>query len=752
MDNRPLTRVTKANIKSPSELLGYLQKLSRHAADGDAAKVLEAIARLPHECLGAPRAILLRACPDGGPCLPITSHNVSWGLPADCHSPEGCIVRQAILTQTPQFADHLCDPLSACADIVGQSSDEFLACIPVVANTDSEAALVCTRHRDAPLKVWEIEFLNVLANHAAYALRHRSRDDQAIGLRIQPLQRLEEAVESSYRLQELLDALLPEMLELLGAETGSVMLCEDDRHRVVSHVGLPAGVEHEHHSHKSCTVSARVLASRRSVLLHGPLDTEAYPGATPRHDIGSAIVAPLMSNRKPIGLLSINRTHRSRPFSQNELVLTRVASQFLTLAVDNARLYDMVKSQTRHFGNLYQVAKSITAKLQLESLVRVITRRLRSLVLCDACAVFLRNNRADRLEMAGGNVVPGDDTEYAQLADALARTVSSSKRVLAVTNLSDHKDPTVVEIADKLGLRSAVLATFTTKRRHSGAIGVFSRKAGAFDRQDASLVLGLTELAGIAIENAWLYEQQAIMANISEKELRPKTPASIPGFQVGSKYAPAFRVGGVYFDLIRIDDHRYGLAIIDVAGKDIAASVHVAMCKYAVRALGRCITSPAQFMSEMNRFICEHMEQDKFVSMMYAVIDTKSGEVAYSFAGHEPALLYKSHEAHVVQLRTPGILLGVKNGATFAEGQSSIDAGDVLFLYTDGLLEGLAPDSLDASEHLDALIAEMGDKHPQEIADNVYVAATRSESGHPPDDIAIVAIKRIREAMDDAGQ
>ncbi len=742
MESGPPTRVKNATAKSPAELLGYLQQISRDAADGNAAQVLDAVVRLPVECLGAAKSILLQASSDGGPCLPIVSRNLSWGLPADCSSSDGCIVRKAIIEQTPQIADHLCDPLCACADIVGQAGDQLLACIPVVAGTGSDAALLCTRSQNQPLRVWEIEFLNILANHAASALQHRSQNRQSVALDIQTLERVQDIMLSSDGLQDILDGLLPAALDMLQADTGSVILCEDDRHRVVSHVGLPVGVEHEHHRSKSGMVSARVLVDKRPLLLHGPPDARTYPGATPRHDVGSAIVTPLLSNRKPIGLLCANRKHQVRQFSTNELVFAGTIAQFISMAIDNARLYDMVRSQTRHFGNLYQVAKSVTADLQIDSLLKIITRRLKALMDCDACALFLRDNRANRLDMVSGHIISGEGTEYAELAEAISDMVPPSKHVLSVTDLGSNRESVIAELADRLGLRSAVLATFRTKRKRSGAIGVFSRKVGAFGRQDTGLVLGLAELAGIAIENAWLYEQTAIMANITEKELMPQTPAPIPGFEIGCKYAPAFRVGGDYFDIIRINDHQYGLAIIDVAGKDVAASVHVAMCKYALRALGRCITTPACFMQEMNRFIHEHMEQDKFVSMMYAVIDTESGEITYSSAGHEPALLYRHHSREVEQLRTPGILLGVKSDATFTEEHTSIEAGDVVLLYTDGLLEALAPDGLDATTKLETMLAGMGTKHPQEIADNMHVAAAHSESGHAPDDVAIVAIRR----------
>jgi GAF domain-containing protein len=745
MQNGQLTQAAVCAAKSPAELLGYLQQLSRDTAEGNAAQVLDAVVRLPSECIGAGKTILLHASPDGGPCLPIASCNLSWGLPADCPSPGGCIVKKAILTQTPQIADHLCDPLSACGGLVGQAGSELLVCIPVVSGSGPEAVLLCSRDRDEALRVWELEFLNTIANHAAFALRSRSPAERSVDVRVEPLERLHDTVLASYQLRELLDGLLPELLELMGADTGSVILCEDGRHSVVSSVGLPVGLEHEHHPMDGHSVSCRVLAGRRPVLLQGQVTQKEYPGAPQRPDVDSAIVAPLMTKRKPMGLLTLNRTHRRRPFTSDELVIARSMSQFIALALDNARLYDAVRSQARHFGNLYQIAKSVTANLQLQSLFKMIIRRLRTLVDCDVCAVFLRDDRTDRLEMAHGHGIPGENGHYSMLAESIIGAASAGKHVVTISDLASDSRCTNADIVDRLGVRSVVLATFMTRRKHSGAVAVFSRRTGAYTRQNASLVLGLAELAGIAIENARMYEAQATVANISQRELRPSLPSGIPGFQVGSKYAPAFRVGGDYYDLIRIDDHHYGLAIIDVAGKDINASVHVAMCKYALRALSRCITSPAQLMREMNRFIAEHIGLDGFVSMLYAVIDTETGGMTFCSAGHEPALLYRAQSQQVEQLRTPGLLLGVKLDATFVEDQTSIETGDVLLLYTDGLVEALTSGNEDASVHLEAILAEFSPKHPQDIANNMHIAAMRSPSSHSPDDIAIVAIKRAKK-------
>lgn len=746
MQTRRPAKITNATARNPMELISHLQRLSREAAEGKVAQVLDSVTGLPVECLGMESSMLLDTSPNGGPCTSVASRHLRRSLPDTCRFPDSCIVKKAALSQTPVFVERISASPSVCTALISQEDTACMVCIPVPPTSHSQAVLVCTRPRELPFKVWEIELLNTIANHAAIVL-NKQDTGYSVPLNAGSIERLNNITASGRQLRQNLDDLLPEILSLFGADTGSVMLCEDAGHRVVCSIGLPIGVEHEWRTARDGSVSGRAITTRQPVLLQGAVSGREFHGAIPRTDVSSAIVAPLVHKRKVLGVLNINRARPDDPFTEHDLALAGSIAQFMGLAADNDRLYETVRMQTRHFGDLYRVAKSVTSNLQLQSVLRIIVKRFRKLVTCDVCALFLYDQHSENPRLVSAHGATHDDRDYERLVLPLMDKHSHSGRVLSLPDLTATPGGADPDLIQRLGLQSAVLTPLAINRRSTGFIAAFSRKPGSFARQDIGLALGLSELAAIAIENAGLYQKQKDIANVTQRELTPVLPSTIPGFQVGCKHAPAYSVGGDYYDLIRLDDRRYGLAIIDVAGKDITAFVHVAMCKYALRALAGCSASPARLMQEMNKSIYEHTEPDAFISMIYAIIDTDIGKVTYSCAGHEPALLIKAQSGSVRQLRTPGILLGVKSDATFVDRQSSIEVGDVLLVYTDGLVDSLYPEDPDPARALGKMLAEMSLSHPQEIADNMYEAAVHARSSRSPDDIAVVAIKRAKKVL-----
>jgi sigma-B regulation protein RsbU (phosphoserine phosphatase) len=168
--------------------------------------------------------------------------------------------------------------------------------------------------------------------------------------------------------------------------------------------------------------------------------------------------------------------------------------------------------------------------------------------------------------------------------------------------------------------------------------------------------------------------------------LLPEKSPAIPGFEIAGINIPAKQVSGDYFDYIRVDEHRLGVAIADVSGKGVPASLIMAICRSVLRSQAPQNSSPAEVLKAVNRQLYPDIKEDMFISMAYLVMDHSIGSVTMARAGHDAPLLYRRARQTVELVKPPGMVVGIDSGSVFA---IRLKQDDCLVLYTDGVTEAL---------------------------------------------------------------
>lgn len=212
-----------------------------------------------------------------------------------------------------------------------------------------------------------------------------------------------------------------------------------------------------------------------------------------------------------------------------------------------------------------------------------------------------------------------------------------------------------------------------------------------------SMTASIEDLLRIQAEKKRLEEELRIAHEI-QMSLLPQGPLEFPGVSVTSVCVPAREVGGDYFDLLPLDDHRLGVLIADVSGKGTSAALYMAEMKGLMLSLSRIHTSPRALLIEANRIIAEHLHSGSFITMIYAVIDLRARTLTYARAGHTPLLCLPGPQASTQGLRTllpDGMVLGLNldSGETFerllCEETMPIHEGDMFLFFTDGISEAM---------------------------------------------------------------
>ena len=202
-----------------------------------------------------------------------------------------------------------------------------------------------------------------------------------------------------------------------------------------------------------------------------------------------------------------------------------------------------------------------------------------------------------------------------------------------------------------------------------------------------------------------LHEQRELEeARRIQRKLLPSVLPQFDGWELASSWQPALGVGGDCFDALALGPTRLALCIADVVGKGIPAALLMSNLQAAVRAFATEATQPRELCAQVNRILCGHIAEGRFISFCYCVIDTETGELTYSNAGHYPPILVRG-DGRSERLGAGGAVLGVFADSKYEQDRVSLGAGDRLVLYTDGITEAQAADrSLDEEFGEDRLV------------------------------------------------
>ena len=213
--------------------------------------------------------------------------------------------------------------------------------------------------------------------------------------------------------------------------------------------------------------------------------------------------------------------------------------------------------------------------------------------------------------------------------------------------------------------------------------------------------------------------------------------------QVYGLMDPARDIGGDLYDAFFVAPDRLAVAVGDVSGKGIPAALFMARVVAQLRLVAMAEESPAQVLSRLNAMLCEHNDAGMFVTMLYVVLDLRTGAYRYSNAGHNPPAEVAAGRCAYLPL-PKGLVAGMMPGARFSELGGSLAPGELLLLYTDGVTEALN-DAQDiyGEDRLAASVCAPGGQDPGAVIERVRRSVDAFAAGAPQaDDITMLALRR----------
>jgi PAS domain S-box-containing protein len=305
------------------------------------------------------------------------------------------------------------------------------------------------------------------------------------------------------------------------------------------------------------------------------------------------------------------------------------------------------------------------------------------------------------------------------------------------------RDPEQLAVLRTLGLRSVMVVPIVGAGAPIGALSFVSAESRRmFVAADLALAEELGRRAGTAIEHARLYEERSRIARTLQTGLLPASLPDISGWASAAMYRAAGKenlVGGDFYDAFAVD-RGWMVVVGDVIGRGAEAATLTAVARSTLRATGRLVSDPVAVLDQLNRELLERPGMALCTLACLVLRETPGGaEVDVVCAGHPRPLLI--HDGRVEPLGRWGALLGAFASGGWVVETHRIEPGDVVVLYTDGVLDAEGADERFGEERLERVLA--GCRSAEDAVQAIDAALSAFQAGEQADDTAVLAVQRM---------
>ena len=302
-------------------------------------------------------------------------------------------------------------------------------------------------------------------------------------------------------------------------------------------------------------------------------------------------------------------------------------------------------------------------------------------------------------------------------------------------------------------IREGIVSMLSVGMRYQGkdigVLRVYTSEEQTFSPLQIDLLKAVAAQAAAAIENARLLadsiqaealEKQVSLAGEVQQRMIPREAPQLPGLDVASAYVPMYSLGGDFYDFIPLPGDNLGLAIADVSGKGVPASLIMASVRAFLRAQVDNVYYLYEVVKRINLMLCRDTKDTEFVTLFYGVLDAHNRRFTYCNAGHPPGLVLRGGK--VIELGSDNMLLGVDPDWEFRQSMIELRSGDVLLLYTDGLPDARNFRGEAFGRQRVAEAFQRGGETAEAVAQNILWDMRKFAGvGKPTDDVTMIVVK-----------
>ena len=448
-------------------------------------------------------------------------------------------------------------------------------------------------------------------------------------------------------------------------------------------------------------------------------------------------------------------------FDSGPLPLLLMASlKILRLRQEIKEQQFQVNYRVVELESLYDVGLAVAATLDLEKLSEEILLRAVSLLDARRGALYILEGSRYRLQRTfGGDAAPWYDSGGAE-GEEVPETPEGRKLRAFLAGESPAPPSELLP-----GTRYLLGVPIDIDGNPRGLLAVGDKESrrgvGPFPASDRRTLGLFANQAAIALENARLHlqalekerlEREMQLAADIQRRILPRGAPEVPGYELVGWNRPARQIGGDYYDLFQRQDGRVDLVVGDVSGKGMPAALMVSTLHSALHLLLDQVGVGPALLEMLNRHVFESSTANKFITLLLAELEPASGRLTYLNAGHNPGILLRhpapagaaADELKMEELGASGLPIGVLSGSRFQARGITLEPGDLLCIYSDGITEAESPDDEEfGTARLLALLREHARRPLAEVLEAIQIATGSFCAGLPQgDDQTLVLLRR----------
>ncbi len=560
-------------------------------------------------------------------------------------------------------------------------------------------------------------------------------------------------INTNLRLKSSIRNVLTEVLRLFNCEMANVILLDLRINALKSH-SLASGSDNKV---KSLKCSEELIgwrsANRSPVIVNKLEDDEKFKSLAICFDrpARNIISVPLFAEGAFFGMVQALNSRADDGFAPGELELLTAFGEHIALTLRNSWMLEEAIRGSREARSLQDVGIALSASLDLDDLLEKILDNLQRVISYDSAMIYLLSPQGTIIHDIVSRGVPEDmrDRLPLKIGQGITGHVVQSGEGIIVPDVSKNPD----YIACRIDIKSELAVPLKSGTTIIGAFNIESAKPNAYTEHDLQLLNGFASLAAISIERARLYMDRMAARKLSlelsiarriQETFLPSQDPVVNGFDISGINIPSADVGGDYYDFIPIVDNQLGVAIGDVSGKGVPASLIMAAFRASLKAEIRNNFAIRAILQKVNNLLFESVERENYVTAIYSVLDSKNRVLTFSNAGHNPPIFRRANGT-IEYLKEGGMALGAFANSTYEERPLSLSSGDILLFYTDGVTETQnAKDEEFGVDRLLACLEESKGLSARGIIEFVVGSTKKFRSSQTErDDLTLVVIKAL---------
>jgi sigma-B regulation protein RsbU (phosphoserine phosphatase) len=457
------------------------------------------------------------------------------------------------------------------------------------------------------------------------------------------------------------------------------------------------------------------------------------------------LVQKICCSRDCLGFIALGEKINKTEYSEEEIEFLKTILNIAATAIENAIFIKELKLVNR---NLDSRINRLNSLFELSKEFGIISQEVRigKLLLYSLLGHFMISNYS---------IILYENKEILTLESTIAKEKINS--VLSLYDISSITQPIIAGSIRKefpllFGFGFELIVPMSLQGITKGVILLGKRINDLiYTEDDIEFVSSVGSLAIVSFENKKLFkealekqkleEELEIAKDIQQKLLPSKLP-TLNNFEIAALSVSSKQVGGDYYDVIKLNEQDYVVAIGDVSGKGVPASLLMANLQAFLKSICKQGLAIDQATGVINDLVTENTSDGRFITFFWGILNDELKSFNYVNAGHNPPLLIRNNQIH--RLEKGGIILGVmKTFTPYLQEEILLQSGDLIILFTDGITEAknLSDDEF-SDERFESFLLNLSSESSDEIIKLIENEISEFTSGHPQsDDITLIVIR-----------